>query len=427
MPTPIINTQLDTLNTKVEGQTTALTAKLQALNELLEAKNHLDAHRNAALDLMAGDARAALVTDVAGVAQLCKNGEILEVMDYGDEIHPEWVDGTTHYNPPMNLCHESDELLEDGESIHGAFFEWDKTMPFGVPYDPPEAIYYFAGTEGTGTFHISIRLAYGNGWKTTKHIQFTLNVAPAEGDQLVINCATSSDTDPTNGRTWNLYAKGSTTSKDTGTTSDGTGGTNLGSTDSSDVGKASGRVNAPQRVVYGYNRWSQSFLRQYLNATAESGWYAAANPWDRPDATVIAKAGFLYGYGAEVYNYFKPIKVVTVACNADSNVEDVTYDRVFLSSLEQMYCVPQFAGKEGSYWEYYKRLLGRTTPAPTSATYARLIKYALNAPTSAQYCWRRSAYRYYAYYAWFVGSGGHVGTYTAYYASRCAPSVFISD
>ena len=427
MPTPIVNTQLDTLNSKVEGQTTALVAKLQSLNELLEAKNHLDSHRNAALDLLAADKRAELVTNVAEVAQLCKNGEILEVMDYGDEVHPEWVDGSTHYNPPMNLCHEADALLEDAESIHGAFFEWDKTMPFGVPYDPPEAIYHFAGTEGAGTFHISIGMAYGNGWKTTKHIQFTLNVAPAEGDQLFINCATSSDTDPTNGRTWNLYAKGSTTSKDTGTTSDGTGGTNLGSTDSTDVGKTNGRVNAPQRIVYGYNRWSQSFLRQYLNATAASGWYTAANPWDRPDASIIAKAGFLNGYGAEVYAYFKPIKVVTVACNADSNVEDVTYDRVFLSSLEQMYCVPQFSGKEGEYWEYYKRLLGRTAPAPTFATYARLIKYALNAATSAQNCWRRSANRYSAHHAWFVYASGGVSTGNAGNALRCAPSVFISD
>ena len=118
---------------------------------------------------------------------------------------------------------------------------------------------------------------------------------------------------------------------------------------------------------------------------------------------------------------------MTVACNADSNVEDVTYDRVFLSSLEQMYCVPQFSGKEGSYWEYYKRLTGRTEPMSTSVTYPRLIKYALNAPTSAQLCWRRSAYRYSAFSAWFVTSSGYVGADYAYSAYRCAPSVFISD
>ena len=117
---------------------------------------------------------------------------------------------------------------------------------------------------------------------------------------------------------------------------------------------------------------------------------------------------------------------MTVACNIDGNAEDVTYDRVFLSSLEQMYCVPQFSGKEGSYWEYYKRLLGRTSPAPTSATYARLIKYALGT-TSAQYCFRRSAYRSGAYYVWSVNTSGVVSASDAYYAIRCAPSVFISD
>ena len=125
--------------------------------------------------------------------------------------------------------------------------------------------------------------------------------------------------------------------------------------------------------------------------------------------------------------HFKPIKVVTVANNADGNAEDITYDRVFLASLEQMYCVPQFAAKEGEYWEYYKRLLGRTTPAPTSQTYARLIKYALNAPTSAQACFRRSAHRHYASLVWFVYTSGGVYTYYSCNAFRCAPSVFLSE
>jgi hypothetical protein len=92
-----------------------------------------------------------------------------------------------------------------------------------------------------------------------------------------------------------------------------------------------------------------------------------------------------------------------------------------------MYCVPQFSGKEGEYWEYYKRLLGRTSPAPTSQTYARLIKYALNAPTSAQHCFRRSAYRNDAYDVWLVYTSGTVGTNSASIAYRCAPSVFLSE
>lgn len=397
------------------------------LDETVQALNHLIAHQNAAIDLLASDKRAELVTDVATVAELCKNGEILEVMDYGDEIHPEWVDGETHYNPAMNLCHVSTEKLEDNEDIQGAFFEWDKTTPFGVQFDAPEAIYYFDGTEEAGTYHIGIGTNYGNGWSTAKSIQFTLTEAPAADDQLFIDCGTNYANDPTDGKTWTVYGKGSTTAKQTGTTSNGTGGTSLGSTSSASAQTTNGRVNAPSRVVYGYNRWSQSGIRQYLNSGAASAWWTAQNPWDRPHALAATKAGFLSGYDASVVQYFKPIKVVTVACDADSNVEDVTYDRVFLSSLEQMYCTPQFSGKEGDYWEYYKRLLGRTSPAPTSATYARLIKYALNSATSAQYCWRRSASRGSASAAWVVGASGSVGGSYACGASRCAPSVFISD
>ena len=398
------------------------------LDETMQALNHLISHQNAAIDLLAADARSDLVTDVATVAQLAKSGELLDVMDYGDEIHPEWIDGTTHYNPSMNLCHESDELLEDGETIHGVFFEWDKTLPYGTQFDAPEAIAYFDGTEEAGDYYISIGKAYGTGWDTNKHIQFTLTEAPANGDQLVISLGTSSDTDPTNGRTWTVYAKGGTEAKQTGTTSNGTSGTELGSTSTSNTHSTNGKINAPSRAVYGYNRWSQSGLRQFLNSAAAAGsWWTAQNAWDRPHVLAATKAGFLSGYDAGVVNYFKPIKVVTVACDGDSNAEDITYDKVFLSSIEQMYCVPQFSGKEGSYWEYYKRLLGRTSPAPTGQTYARLKKYGLEAPTTAQYCFRRSAYRAGAYNVWNVSTSGGVFNSYAYSSSRCAPGVFISD
>ncbi len=393
----------------------------------LEALNHLIGHQNAAIDLLASDKRAGLVEDVATVAELCSSGEILEVMDYGDQIAPAWSDGETEYTPALNLCHEGDALFEDGETIHGAFFEWDKTTPVGVAFDAPEALYYFDGTETPGDYYITIGKTYGDGWIVGQSIQITLSEAPAENDQLFVSCESDSTNNPTNGRTWSIYAKGGIEVKQTGTTSNGTSGTKLGETDRTDVGKTNGRVNAPQRVVYGYNRWAQSGLRQYLNGTGAAGtWWTAQNPWDRPPAQHSTVRGFLAGYDAEVIRYFKPIKIVTVACNADGNAEDVTYDRVFLSSLEQMYCVSQFAGKEGEYWEYYKRLLGRTSPAPTNTTYKRLIKYALNAPTSAQHVFRRSAFRTYASGVWLVHSGGHLCAATAMHAYRCAPSVFLS-
>ena len=403
-------------------------AQTPIINAQLDMLNHLISHQNAAIDLLASDKRASLVTDVATIAELCKSGEILEVMDYGDQIAPAWADGTDNYNPALNLCHEADALLEDAETLHGAYWEWDKTLPYGAQFDAPEAIYYFDGTESAGSCYITIKTAYGTGWVADQNIQIVLDAAPDADDQLVISLNTSTDTNPTNGRTWNIYAKGSTVSKQTGTTSNGSSGTKLGETSSTSANATNGRVNAPSRCIYGYNRWSQSGLRQFLNSEAEAGsWWVAQNPWDRPHGLAATKAGFLSGYDAAVKQYFKPIRVTTVACDADSNVEDVTYDKVFLSSLEQMYVVPQFSGKEGEYWEYYKRLLGRTTPAPTSQTYTRLIKYALNAPTSALTCFRRSASRGYANYVWLVNSSGYLYAGNAFTANRCAPCVFISD
>lgn len=394
----------------------------------MDALNHLISHQNAAIDLLASDKRATLVTDVATVAELCKNGEILEVMDYGDQIAPAWAEGDNNYNPAMNLCHEADAELEDGETIHGAYWEWDKSTPTGVPFDAPEAIYYFDGTEGAGAHYITIGAAFGSGWVAGANIQITLTAAPDADDQLVIECGQDNANNPTAGRTWNVYAKGSTTVKQTGTTSAGANGTKLGESSATDVLHTNGRVNALGRVVYGYNRWSQSALRQRLNSTAAAGaWWTAQNPWDRPPAQAATVPGLLAGYTEEVYRYFKPVKVVTVADNGDDNAQDITYDRVFLSSLEQMYCVPQFSGVEGEYWEYYKRLLGRTTPAPTDQTYARLIKYAVNEPTSVQYCFRRSAYRHNANYVFYVNAVGNVTAYYAYYAFKCAPSVFLSN
>ena len=388
------------------------------LDETVQALNHLIAHQNAAIDVLAADKRADLVTNVAGIAELAKNGELLEVMDYGDEIHPEWVNGSTHYNPPMNLCHESDEILEDEEPIHGCFFEWDKTIPFGMPFDAAEAIYESASDLPAGTYHFKI---VNDSWggNENKNIQFTLVEDLPAGYQIRKSVGYNGLV--TSG-TLDVYSSGASRTKEYSLTpSEGTGGTDLGQTD------GTGDLNHWHRVALGHNRWKYSNLRQWLNAIgAKNTWWTQQEKWDVKPGEAETIDGFLYGYSEDVYRYFKPIKVVTVACNIDGNAEDVTYDRVFLSSLEQMYCVPQFSGKEGSYWEYYKRLLGRTSPAPTSATYARLIKYALGT-TSALHCFRRSAYRGNASHVWFVYASGGVDAYSAHGANRCAPSVFISD
>lgn len=474
--------------------------KAQGLIDLLEAQNHLISHQNVAIDLLASDKRAEIVTNVQEVAILAKNGELLEVMDYGDEIHPEWVDGETHYNPAMNLCHESDEELEDGETIHGCFFEWDKGLPFGMQFSHQRAITapmfkvttalavgnynftlangqklnftlpadgvavgYWLGYTGSkiviydtngryvnkvtatvatsargtalgtapkltaGDYYFTFAANFGTHVVANDVVSFTLP-NDVEFGERICGCYGAPNQAKANWKVFIVTDSGKHIGEAI-TTGSSISGTNLGVMQEQ-ARTASGDyfLNCIQEVAYGYNRWMFSALRQYLNSDAVAdAWWEAFDALDiRPDY-LASKPGFLAGYDSSVKRYFKPIRVVTVAQNADGNVEDVTYDRVFLSSLEQMYCVPQFPGKEGEYWEYYKRLLGRISPAPASQTYARLIKYALNAPTSAQDCFRRSANRSYAGYVWFVYASGNVSADYASHANRCAPSVFLSE
>ena len=125
----------------------------------------------------------------------------------------------------------------------------------------------------------------------------------------------------------------------------------------------------------------------------------------------------------------KTVKVVTypntVNDDPQGNTPDITYDKVFLPSLEQMYCNPQKAG-EGEYHEYWKRRTGRTTPCAQGGTYPELIHYAVENHTSPQHVRLRSANRGNAYYAWNVASSGNVGTYYgASGAHRFSPLVVL--
>lgn len=388
------------------------------IEEKLDALNHLIAHLNAAIDLLASDKRTELATNLGLVAELIHNGELMEVMDYGDQISLNWTQNQTEYAMPFDLCHVENAYLEDGESIPVADFESHYTLPSGVLFDEVEAIFASNNAKAAGTYYFTVENDAWGG-NNGKNFQFTLPQELPAGYQIrksggynanLLNC------------TLDVYENGSSRTKlYSMTPTEGNSGTFLGKTD------GTGDLNHWHRVALGYNRWSQSFLRQYLNATGAAGtYYVQQNKWDVKPAVADTLAGFLNGFDESLLQFMKQTQIKTVTCNADGNVIDTTYDRVFLSSLEQMYCVPQFPGEEGEYWEYYKRLLGRTAPAPTGVTYTRLIKYGLNAKTSAQYWFRRSAYRSNACYVWSVDSSGYVSNNSATSGHRCAPCLRIS-
>ena len=180
-------------------------------------------------------------------------------------------------------------------------------------------------------------------------------------------------------------------------TSNSSEGTELGSTSTSGVGYTNGQINAPQRIVYGYNRWSQSAVRQWLNsAAAANAWWTAQNGWDRPPAVAETLRGFLAGFSTDFVDILQPYPVVTALNTVEGATEatETTYDRIFLPSKTEYYQSAQYT--EGEQWDYFKALAqqaGYTGVFPNSTNIAVLKKYNLSAQTSAVAVWERSANR----------------------------------
>ena len=337
----------------------------------------------------------------------------------GTQISGLWSDGSNEYTVPWDIV--------DYDSEGNCFLKWHYATPTGVPFDEPEAIYYADGSESAGTCHIGIGTDYG-GWSTSKSIQLTLLSAMAAGDQLVLSLAANQATDPTAGIAWKVYGAGSTTVKQSGVTSNGTGGTNLGSTSTQGAGYTNGRVNAPQRAVYGYNRWSQSAMRQWLNSEAAAGaWWSKQNSWDRPPAVAETLQGFLKGAPASFLSVLRATPVVTAinTVEGSANATETTNDKIFLPALQQMYINPQLADVEGESWEYFEMLAreaGLSGKFQQSGTYPELITYNIADKASPVAVRLRSAYRGTAGNAWYVDASGSVYSNSASNALRGCPA-----
>lgn len=224
-----------------------------------------------------------------------------------------------------------------------------------------------------------------------------------------------------------VYAADSKTVLETVGIAEGADGTSLGTlTIAGDE-----NLNSIHRFSYGDNCWSRSAMRQYLNSDKPKGeWWQPQSKWDVAPDQLAAKDGYLCGIDPELLAVIKPVKVCTyrsTSCYGDKeqgDTPDITYDRVTLPSIEQMFIVPQTAG-EGEAHEYYAQLNGTGAKYAQWETYPELRTYAVESRTAPQGVRLRSAYRGIGCFTWFVYSSGSVYTGTAINAWRVAPLVFI--
>ena len=375
----------------------------------------------------ARDQIAALASQMSSIAKIVRDGYGSVLMDIGDQLNIDWTDGSKSYNVPHDIVHFADVDLKNGDKVPGMYIQWHFCSPFGVQFDAAEAFYYAETELAAGTYNIIVGDNWGTNCKKNEQYQFTLSKPVPKGGQIA-GFYSMPDKAPSEWTVQTFTDAKSTTPIETVKPTAGSNGTNLGTMSFTGDGK----LNSLQRVAYGYNRWSQSAIRQYLNSAKAAGqWWEPQHKWDRPPAELASKPGFLSGYSDDFLNAIKPVRVRTalntVTDAAVGTYED-TYDKIFLASLEQEFITPQASGIEGEAWDYWKQAVERSTPTPWYKTFAEgghPITYGIDGKTSAQNVRLRSANRGYAFYTWNVNASGYVGNYYAVISFRFAPACVI--
>lgn len=269
-----------------------------------------------------------------------------------------------------------------------------------------------------GTYNINIGLDWGTNVKTGTSYQFTLTKNAPAGARLT-GFYNAPDVAPAN---WKVYVyKDQQKSEllETCNVSAGSAGTNLGTF----LAKPNGNLNSLHSVGYGDNRWYKSAYRQYLNSDQAAGaWWTPQDSWDMKPDQADTVPGFLAGFSDDFKNALTRVKVVTYGNTVtDDGSAVVTYDKIFLPSLEEIYCSPQVSG-EGTYWPYWKERTGAKTPQALWQTYPLRITRDLAQRTVGRFVRLRSANRGGGGNAFRVYSSGHVHDWGAVGACRCAPA-----
>ena len=352
--------------------------------------------------------------------------DIYSVGDLFTSVFKDTNNGNKEYDNPLRINHFQDGLeLEDGTLVNGMWLQTKYAQLYGVQFSHQQAFYVSEAGMDAGTYCVKFDYTWGNNVKTGDAWNFTLTKAVPAGGKLA-GFYGAPDLVYTDWRVY-VYSADGKTVLETVTVQSGESGTLLGTM----TAYGDDTLNGIQQMAYGDNRYATSALRQYLNSNKPKGeWWTAQTKWDIAPDQLNSVDGYLCGFDPEVLAILKPVKVVTY-CNTvtktgTAQVKDITYDKVTLISLEQMYINPQISG-DGEFHEYYKELNGTDTKFQQWQTYEILKTYAIENHTSSQVVRLRSAFRGYACNAWCVYSSGSVYGSNASNAYRFAPIVFIGE
>jgi len=374
------------------------------------------------------------ITDYEQIRQIVQLGLAQQYFKIGDQIVVPWSDGTNTYDMPMDVVSFGPATDGNGVVYNNAMWLQSHYALPGVQFSGNNAFYVPTAEMPIGTYYFTIGNNWGSNCVQGKIYEFTTTKKIPANGQLVLGTATSNtsglpDTAPANWRV-RTFANGLQVTPDeilSLTEVESSSGTDLGILSSSTKYATSG-INNMQRSAYGYNRWSVSAIRQWLNSSAAANeWWTQKYAHDhRPDQLATMR-GFEAGLPAEFLSIVQPVKMTTTlntVSDTDIGTSEDTVDRFFLPSLQQESCQPQVADIEGAAWQYWIDRLGKT-----QAQYETLpahIRYLISNHSSAQYVRLRSASRGGAYGTLSVNSSGSVSYGSAAAYALCpAPACVI--
>lgn len=270
-----------------------------------------------------------------------------------------------------------------------------------------------------GTYNVKMGLDWGSNVKTGTVHQFTLTKNAPAGARLT-GFYNAPDVAPANWKVYVYKDRMKSELLETCNVTAGDAGTNLGTF----LAKPNGNLNGLHPVCYGDNRWHKSAYRQYLNSDAAAGgWWTPQDEWDMKPDQADTVPGFLAGFSDDFKAALTRVKVVTYG-NAvtDDGSAVVTYDKIFLPSLQEIYCSPQVSGEGTGYWPYWKERTGAKTPQGLFEPFPLRITRDLAQRTVGRYVWLRSANRDDGFDTFYVYPGGIVSYWHSIYACRCTPT-----
>lgn len=332
--------------------------------------------QNAYLAAIAGaDPGTVTVSGWDSVSEIVRAGLAPKIFKVGDQFICPWTDKATEkaYSWVWDVVHMGQVTLEDGREVPGMYLQSHYLTPFAIQFDHEENE---KATESTFSADYSYYTKNEDG-------SYKLEEVEVGG------------TIPTETQYYHSAIKDST-----------------------------GNI-----CRYGYNRWSHSAYRQFLNSdSAEKGqWWEPQHLGDVAPNEHNSRAGFLSGFEQDFLSVIKKVKIRTqlnTITDKEIGTDEETVDLMFLPSKEQLYGTLEGSIYNDEVFEYYKQVAG--FEAPNNGNSTGRIKYKLDAQTSADWQRLRSPNRGTSNLTWSCTATGGLYNYSAFSAGRCAPACVIA-